>query len=138
VVDVTAGDMGPGMMGSTPGGYGMSMLRLVARPVTVSTGVVSLRVFNAGPMMAHEVMVLPLAPGQGIGERPTGPDGKVNEAGSLGEASGSCAAGTGGGIAPGATAWTTLTLPPGRYELVCNFPGHYMAGMYTELDVTSR
>ncbi len=29
-----------------------------------------------------------------------------------------------------------MTLQPGRYELVCNFPGHYTAGMYTELDVT--
>ena len=24
---------------------------------------------------------------------------------------------------------------PGRYELVCNYPGHYRAGMYAELGV---
>ncbi|MFG2142672.1 hypothetical protein ACGFRG_00515 [Streptomyces sp. NPDC048696] len=65
-----------------------------------------------------------------------GPDGKINEASSLGEASRGCGAGEGNGIAPGALAWTTLTLRPGRYELVCNLPGHYLAGMYT--DVTSR
>jgi uncharacterized cupredoxin-like copper-binding protein len=34
--------------------------------------------------------------------------------------------------------WTTITLPPGRYELICNIAGHYGAGMYTELDVTAN
>ena len=40
------------------------------------------------------------------------------------------------GIAPGAAGWVTLHLDPGRYELICNLPGHYAAGMYAELDVT--
>jgi uncharacterized cupredoxin-like copper-binding protein len=137
VVDVTAGDMGPSMMSGGPGGYGMHMMRLVPHPATVPTGVVSLRVSNFGAL-THEVVVLPLPSGQGAGERVTGPDGKVDEAGSLGEASHSCAAGAGDGITSDAMSWTTLTLPPGRYELVCNFPGHYLAGMYAELDVTSR
>ncbi|MER6216965.1 hypothetical protein ABT213_23295 [Streptomyces sp. NPDC001674] len=135
VVDVAVSDMGPGLMGGP--GHGMRMMRLVARPATATAGVVSLRVLNTGAM-AHEVVVLPLSSGQGIGERPTGPAGKVSEEGSLGEASRSCAAGEGHGIAPGAMAWTTLTMRPGRYELVCNLPGHYLAGMYAELDVTSR
>jgi uncharacterized cupredoxin-like copper-binding protein len=30
----------------------------------------------------------------------------------------------------------TITLAPGRYELICNLPGHYAAGDYTELTVT--
>ena len=46
-----------------------------------------------------------------------------------------CGAGSGEGVAPGASSWVTLTLAPGRYELVCNFPGHYAAGMYTQLTV---
>ncbi|WP_331753329.1 hypothetical protein [Streptomyces sp. NBC_00637] len=99
---------------------------------------ISLRVFNAGPMMTHEVVVLPLAPGRSIGERPTHPDGKIDEAGSLGEVSRSCRAGAGDGLPPGAAGWTTLTVHPGRYQLVCNLPGHYLAGMYAELDVTGR
>ncbi|MFD0034380.1 sulfocyanin-like copper-binding protein [Streptomyces sp. NPDC055059] len=135
VVDVTVG----GMMGRpharTPGPGWQGMMRLSAAPSKVPAGVVSLRVINVGALR-HEVVVLSLPAGQAAGERPTGSDGKVNEAGSLGEASRSCGAGTGSGIAPGAMAWTTLTLRPGRYELVCNLPGHYMAGMYTELDVT--
>ena len=56
-------------------------------------------------------------------------------AGSVGEVSSSCGAGAGEGLTSGSTGWTTLTLPAGRYELVCNLPGHYAAGMYTELDV---
>lgn len=84
----------------------------------------------------HELVVLPLPAGQGIGQRPVGADRKIDETGSLGEASRTCGAGSGDGIAAGATGWTTLTLGPGRYELVCNLPGHYTSGMYTELDVT--
>jgi uncharacterized cupredoxin-like copper-binding protein len=62
-------------------------------------------------------------------------DAKTDEGGSLGEASNSCAAGTGDGIAPGASGWVTVTLPPGHYEVVCNLPGHYGAGMYAQLIV---
>ena len=40
------------------------------------------------------------------------------------------------GIASGAVGWTTLTLPRGRYELVCNLTNHYANRMYQELDVT--
>ena len=40
--------------------------------------------------------------------------------------------GMGGGVRGG---MTTITLAPGRYELVCNLPGHYAAGMYTQLTV---
>lgn len=59
----------------------------------------------------------------------------IEEAGLLGEASSSCASGKGLGIVPGAVSWVALDLPRGRYELVCNFPGHYAVGMYAELTV---
>ncbi|MFF3734541.1 sulfocyanin-like copper-binding protein [Streptomyces sp. NPDC002476] len=113
------------------------MMRLIAHPTTVTAGTVSLRAVNAG-YLTHEVMVLPLSAAQAPGQRPTGPDRRIDETGNLGEASRSCGAGAGDGIAPGTTGWITLTLRPGRYELVCNIPGHYLAGMYTELDVTGR
>jgi uncharacterized cupredoxin-like copper-binding protein len=45
-------------------------------------------------------------------------------------------AGAGEDIAPGDASWVILALKPGRYEVVCNLPGHYAAGMYGELDVT--
>ena len=46
------------------------------------------------------------------------------------------ASGTGDGITSGTVSWTTVTLPPGRYELICNLPNHYADGMYQELVVT--
>ncbi|MFG2886381.1 sulfocyanin-like copper-binding protein [Streptomyces sp. NPDC048297] len=142
-VDVTVWDMGHMMRGPNGpapnngrhGWYGMGMMRLVARPATVPAGRVTVRVVNAGTL-THEVIVLPLPAGRAAGERAIGSDGRVSEAGSLGEASRTCGAGAGHGIVSGAAAWTTVTLRAGRYELLCNVPGHYAAGMYTELDVT--
>ena len=80
--------------------------------------------------------MLPLASGASVGTRAVGADNRVSEDGSLGEASNDCGAGTGEGIAPGHVSWVTITLKPGRYELLCNLPGHYAAGMYAELDAT--
>ncbi len=91
-------------------------------------------VHNQGAL-AHELVVLPL-PADGPGTRKTGADGKIDESESLGEASKSCSSESGDGIAPGATSWTTITLPAGRYELVCNEPWHYAAGMFDVLTVT--
>jgi uncharacterized cupredoxin-like copper-binding protein len=59
----------------------------------------------------------------------------VSERGTLGEASATCAAGEGEGIAPGALGWITLHLSPGRYEPVCKMPGHHAAGIVAELDI---
>jgi uncharacterized cupredoxin-like copper-binding protein len=163
VVDVTVSDMGsmmgPGMNGGMMGpgammgpgmndgmmgrqgpgsnspGMGMGMMRLTATPGSVPAGQVSLQVVNNG-MLAHEVVVMPLGPDQSPGQRPVGINGEVDETGSLGEAAHTCGAGEGDGIASGAMGWTTLSLKPGRYELLCNIAGHYSSGMYTELDVT--
>jgi hypothetical protein len=154
IVDITLTDMGgmmgPGMMGPGPygpsapnngvspwqDGYpwpGMGMQRIFVVPSSVPAGPVSLRVHNTGAL-THEVMVLPLGPNQYPGQRAIGTDGRVDEAGSVGEASHSCGADAGEGILAGATARTTVNLPPGRYELLCNIAGHYGAGMYAELD----
>lgn len=129
VVDVTLTDM----MGGPPYGGG-GMMRVVASRASVAAGTVSLHVTNTGAL-THELVILPRAPGQRPGSRPVGADGTVSEAGSLGEASATCAAGRGSGIAPGAVSWLTLRLRPGRYDLICNLPGHYAMGMHTELDV---
>jgi uncharacterized cupredoxin-like copper-binding protein len=142
VVNVTLADMGAMMRGPYQPGADpqqrrhMEMMRIVAAPGEVPRGTVSMLVVNTG-VRPHELVVLPLGAGQGVGQRPVGADGKINEAGSLGEASRTCGAGSGDGIAAGAAGWTTLTLGSGRYELVCNLPGHYTSGMYAELDVTS-
>lgn len=130
VVDVTLTNLGRGMM---RGGAGMGgTMRIFVDRSTVPAGTVSLRVANTGSLV-HELVVLPLPAGQQVGERPVGADDRVDETGSLGEASKTCGPGVGDGIDPGAVGWVTLRLPPGHYELVCNLPGHYAAGMYTEL-----
>ncbi|NYI41315.1 sulfocyanin-like copper-binding protein [Demequina lutea] len=134
VVDVVAMDMAGGrMMGSQRGMMGGAMA-LRSDRVDVPAGTVTLRLYNEGTI-THELVVLPLADGQQVGERSVGADGRVSESGSLGEASKSGGEGAGDGIEPGTTGWVTLNLPAGRYEIVCNIEGHYAAGMYTLLVV---
>jgi len=131
VVDVTLTNMGGAMMrGYGPGG----MMRVLVNKDQVPAGAVSLRVANTGSLV-HELVVLPLGAGAAVGDRPVGADGRVDETGSLGEASRTCGAGAGDGIDPGGIGWVTLQLPAGSYELICNLAGHYAAGMYTELTV---
>ena len=132
-VTVTLADMGmTQMMGGTAGAH--MMLR--AAPATVPAGKVSLVAENRG-WRTHELVILPLAAGGQADQRAPGPDGTVDEKASLGEASASCGAGAGEGIRAGTVSWITLTLAPGRYELICNLPNHYADGMYQELQVTS-
>jgi len=129
-VDVVLSDMGTMMNGGMMSGR---IMNVAAAPSSVPAGDVSLRVWNAGTIV-HELVIMPRPPG-GAGTRAVGTDGRVSEAGSLGEASRTCNEGVGDGIAPGAAAWVTLQLDAGRYELICNLPGHYAMGMFTELDV---
>jgi len=133
-VNVALGDMGMNRMttGIAPVGAHM-MLR--ATPTTVPAGQVNLLVSNMG-WRPHELVVLPLPVGAATGERVPGADGKIDESGSVGEVSASCAEGTGDGLAPGTVGWTSLTLQAGRFELVCNLPNHYADGMYQMLVVT--
>lgn len=130
LISMGSGGMGGGgMMGGDDG-----PMQLVADRTTVTAGRVSFVADNTGGI-THELVVLQLAAGQRAGERALGSGDRVDEASSVGEASRSCAAGTGEGIRPGAAGWVSLDLKPGRYELVCNLKHHYRAGMYTELDV---
>ena len=134
IVNVTLADMGMTqiMGGTAPMGAHM---RLRSSPATIPAGQISLVASNLG-WRTHELVILPLAARAVAGQRVPGADGKVAETGSLGEASHSCGSGTGDGITSGTVSWTTLTLPPGRYELVCNLANHYADGMHQQLDVT--
>ncbi len=133
-VSVNLADMGMTQMmgGTAPMG---AVMRLTASPATVPAGQVSLVALNVG-WRTHEVIVLPLADGAVAGQRVPGADGKIDETGSLGEASNSCAADKGEGITSGSVGWTTLTLAPGHYEIVCNLTNHYADHMYQGLVVT--
>jgi uncharacterized cupredoxin-like copper-binding protein len=134
-VTVVLGDMGMTRMMSGKAPLGARMM-LMARPSVVPAGEVSFVVQNMG-WRTHELVVLPLSAGAVVGTRSPGADGTVDESESLGEASASCAGGSGEGITSGAVGWVTLTLRPGRYELICNLPNHYADGMRQELDITA-
>ena len=110
-------------------------MALSADRASVPNGTVSFLVTNVGSIN-HEMVVLPLPDPQAVGTRQVGGDAKIDEAGSLGEASKTDDKGAGQGVAPGTSSWMTITLAPGPYELVCNLPGHYADGMYTQLTVT--
>jgi len=135
VVNVSLADMGGAMMGQGSGMMSGGSMRLSADRATVPHGTVSFLATNGGSIN-HEMVILPLPAAQSVGARPTGADAKADEAGSLGEASNSNGKGVGQGVVPGASSWITVTLAPGQYELVCNLPNHYTAGMYTQLTVT--
>lgn len=133
VVTATLVDMG---MNQRMGGVAprSGRMRLTVDHSTVSAGTLTLVAANRG-WRTHELVLLPLSPGASVGERSPDAQGRIDETGSVGEASASCAPGAGEGITSGAVGWVTVTLEPGRYELVCNLPNHYADGMYAELDV---
>jgi uncharacterized cupredoxin-like copper-binding protein len=133
VVAVTDGDMGMTHLVHGPAPVGGHM-RLLALPASVRPGQLTLVVSNRG-WRTHELVILRLGSGMQAGQRRAGPDGKVPEDASLGEASRSCAAGKGDGIRSGSVGWVTVTLPAGRYELLCNLENHYADGMHQELAV---
>jgi uncharacterized cupredoxin-like copper-binding protein len=134
VMRVELGDMGMTQMmgGTAPMG---AQMRLQATPATEPAGPISLVVSNVG-WRTHELVILALAATASAGQRVPGSDGEVSETGSLGEASSSCASGAGSGLPSGSVGWVTVTLTPGRYEVVCNLPNHYADGMHAELTIS--
>ncbi|MCW2720914.1 hypothetical protein [Pseudonocardia sp.] len=134
-VTVMLADAGMGSMMGGTGPLGVPMM-LRSTPSTVVAGRISLVAQNMG-WRSHELLILPLSAGSPAGRLVTGSDGRIDEAGALGEASASCAADSGDGITSGSVGWTTMTLPIGRYELVCNLANHYADGMRQEFDVTA-
>lgn len=136
VVHVTLTDGGQGVgeraEGPMGGVMGPGSMWILLDRDEVPAGTVSFEVANTGTLV-HEMVVLPLAAGSSAGDRRVGADDRVSEAGALGEASKTCGYGAGSGITPGGLGWVTLKLRPGAYELICNYPGHYEAGMYARL-----
>jgi len=97
---------------------------------TAPAGKVTFDITNNGPSL-HELVVLKtdIAPGE-LPENPDEP-GQVVE-----EGEGVVPIGEDGNIPPGTSATLTLNLKPGTYQVICNLPGHYVAGMYTDLTIT--
>ena len=89
----------------------------------VAAGRVTFHVRNTGTM-THEFVVL--RTNHPAASLPLS-KGRADETGNVGET---------GDLAPGAAKAITLNLKPGHYALICNMPGHYMAGQRTDLTVT--
>jgi uncharacterized cupredoxin-like copper-binding protein len=125
VVNVSLTDLG-GPKGQGNGGYSPDAMGLTTDHATVPHGRVTFHVKNAGEV-EHEMIILPLDSAQPIGARPFGGDAKIDESARLHEESHAEAH---------TSVSVTVTLAPGRYELVCNHAGHYVSGMYSQLTVT--
>jgi uncharacterized cupredoxin-like copper-binding protein len=89
---------------------------------TVAAGKVKFTVTNNGAE-THEYVVLD-TPTPAAKLPVSG--GRASEAGNVGET---------GDLPPGQTKTFTLNLKPGHYAIICNLPGHFLAGMYTDLTV---
>ena len=90
---------------------------------TVDHGRVTFDVKNAGAMKHELVILRTTKPAAQLGKANAA---RVSEAGHVGEV---------GDLAAGASGTTSVKLDPGHYVLVCNLPGHWMAGMRTDLTV---
>ena len=136
VVTVTLWDKGASTAMGTDMAYmtapGMDMSKatmgVTAAPTTAPTGVVTFQVTNSSKDTIHEMIVMYLAD-------PSKPlpylsaENRVDEdkAGDKGEVS---------ELDPGASGTLTVFLKPGKYLLICNVPGHFASGMWTEFEVT--
>ena len=100
----------------------LSEMKIVPAPTSGKAGSVSFDVKNNG-QLPHEMVVIKT-------DKPAGSLGKgttVPETGSIGET---------GDIAAGQSKTLTLNMAKGHYALICNLPGHYVAGMYADFNVS--
>ncbi len=98
-----------------------------AMPDMAKAGVVTFKVTNNSKDTIHEMIVMQLdkagdplpyiAAENRVDEDKSGDKGEVSE------------------LDPGKSGALTVDLQPGKYLLICNVPGHYASGMWTEFTV---
>lgn len=99
----------------------LSEFNVAPKPSEVAHGRVTFNVSNAG-RVEHEFVVLKTSkPASDLLK-----DGRADETGNVGEI---------GSVTPGQTKALKLNLAAGHYALICNLPGHYAAGQYSDLTV---
>ncbi len=94
---------------------------------SVPAGKVTFEVTNVATETLHEMLVSPIA-NENVVLPFVANENRIDEeaSGDLGEVS---------ELEPGKSGSLTLDLKPGLYVLFCNVPGHFMAGMWTTLEV---
>ena len=135
VVTVELWDKGAAMAMPTDLAYATSGLDLSKATMgiklsrkSVPAGVVTFKVTNTSKDTIHEMIVmdpqdltkpLPYIDAENrVDEDKAGDKGEVSE------------------LDPGKSGSLSVALKPGKYLLICNVPGHYSAGMWTEFEVT--
>lgn len=120
------GMMGGGMMGGGMMGHGMMSIRVDHD--SMKAGPIAFDVTNWSRSVVHEMIVVAVDSAGAPMPYDYGawrvPEDQVKVAGETGE------------LAPNATKTLELNLAPGTYELICNLPGHYAAGMVASFTVT--
>lgn len=119
----------PNNLGMDMPGADMSkaVMSVMALPKTVPAGEVTFMASNRSSDLTHEMILIKVTdPHMPLPYMAA--DGKINEdaAHHLGEVS---------ELDPGKSGKLTMKLDPGTYMLLCNVPGHYMAGMWTTITV---
>jgi len=119
----------PNNLGMAMSGGDMSkaMMGVFAVPSTVPAGEVTFTATNRSTDTIHEMILIKVTDLK----KPLpylAADNKIDEdaAGHLGEVS---------ELDPSKSGSLTMKLDPGTYMLLCNVPGHYMAGMWTTITV---
>jgi uncharacterized cupredoxin-like copper-binding protein len=120
--------MGVGLNMTHPGvEMSMASFKVAAVPQVVSAGMVTFKVKNASGALIHEMIVARVNDPKNLPayDKITG---KVDEelVASLGEVP---------ELEPGMSGSLSVDLQPGTYLLFCNLPGHYMAGMWSLINV---
>lgn len=117
-------NLGMAMPGADPS---KDVMSVTASPNVVPAGEVSFVATNKSADFTHEMIVVKVTDPHKPLPFVSGED-RINEdaAGHLGEVS---------ELDPGKSGTLTLKLDPGTYMLLCNVPGHYMAGMWTTITV---
>lgn len=100
----------------------LTEMKIADSVAKVAAGKVTFTVTNDGSV-THEYVVLKTA--RAAADLPVS-GGRASEAGHVGET---------GDLAAGKTKTLTLNLKSGHYSIICNLPGHYVGGMYTDLTV---
>ncbi len=115
--------LGMGMQGDMK----MAKMGINANPKVVPHGNVKFNVTNLASLLVHEVIVAQITDENALLSYDAGKN-KVDEETiqTLGEVA---------EIDPNKSASLTLELKPGKYILYCNVAGHYMAGMWTVIEV---
>ena len=135
LVRVTLADTGATTDLSKSMGLGMAMkgdmskaiMSIDINPKSVLHGKVRFQVTNRSKDVIHEMILSPVAdPAKALPY--IDKDNKVDEEASvhLGEVS---------ELDPGKSGALIVDMKPGKYILYCNIAGHYMAGMWTTLEV---